>query len=169
MEFLQSLNNHEQILTPAYQTNCNTVCLNTRLKLTGLFKLWTALHSSSHSVMSQSFRSSSSIFQRHVARAFAPEFPILFQLKLSFFICTERWKTEGTCALKIEEINKVDWLVILFALINFLNIFTASNTHTQHPGANLVSENTERQGFAGSLQRNLFVFVTASRMKLFNC
>ena len=88
-----------ELLTLAYQTNYNTVCLDTRLKLTGLFKLWIALHSSSHSVMSQTSRSSSSIFHRHVARTFAPEFPILFKLKLSFFICTEGWKTEVGFAL----------------------------------------------------------------------
>ena len=143
-----SLNNHEQILTLAYQTNFNTVCLDTRLKLTGLFKLWIALHSSSHSVMSQYIRSSSSIFHRHVARAFAPEFPISFQLKLSFFICTERWKTEVTCGLNTEVFSKVDWPVIQFTLFNFLNIFTASNKLTQHPSANLVAKNFEKQEFA---------------------
>jgi len=145
------------------------VWLNTRLKLTGLFKLWIALHSSSHSVMSQRHRSSSSIFHRHVARTFAPKFPILFKLKLSFFICTERRKTEVTCALKIEVINKVDWIVIHLALFNFLNIFTASNEHSQHPAANLVVEIFEKQGFVVSLQRNLFVWWLQNRMKLFSC
>jgi len=143
-----SLNNHEHILTLAYQTNYNKVCLDTRLKLTGLFKLWIALHSSSHSVMSQRLRSSLSIFHRHVARAFAPEFPNLFSLRLSHFICTERWKTEVTCGLKTEVINKVDWLVIQFALFNFLNILTASNKLTQHPSASLVAENFQKQEFA---------------------
>jgi len=119
------------------------------------------MHSSTHSVMSQYFRSSSSnssIFHRHVARAFAPEFPISFKLKLSFVICTESWKSEVTCALKIEVINKVDWLVIQFALFNFLNIFISSNKHTQHPGPNLDEENFEKQRFVVSLQKNLFLF-----------
>jgi len=59
--------------------------------------------------------------------------------------------------------------VIQFALFNFLNTFTVTNKHTQHPGANLVAENFEKQGFVGSLQRNVFVWWLQSRRKLFNC
>ena len=153
------------LLTLAYQTNFNTVCLDTRLKLTGLFKLWIALHRSSHSVMSQPFRSSSSIFHRHVARAFAPEFPISFSLKLSFLICTERWISKIGFSLNIEVNNKVDWHVMQFALSNFLNILTASSKLTQPTSASLVAK---RKHFYDHSKKTYFCLVTAKGIK-FNC
>jgi len=153
------------VVTLAYQTHFNKVCLDTRLKLTGLFKLWIALHSSLHSVMSQPFRSSSSIFHRHVAKAFAPEFPILFKLKLSFFICTKRWKTEVAFALNIEANNKVDWPVMEFALSIFLNILTASSKLTQPTTASLVEK---KKHFYDHSKHNYYSLVTAKRIK-FNC
>jgi len=90
--------------------------------------------------MSQFLKSSPYIFHRHVARAFAPEFPILLLLKLSFFICTETGKTEVAFALNIEVNNNVDWPVIQFALSNFKNILTASSELTQPTSANLVAK-----------------------------
>jgi len=66
----------------------------------------------------------------HVARTFAPEISILFNLKLSFFIRTGRWKTKVAFTLNIEVNNKVDWPVIQFALSNFMNILTASSELT---------------------------------------
>ena len=153
------------LLAVAYQTNFNTVCLDTRLKLTGLSKPWIALHSSSHSVMSQPFRSSSSIFHRHVARTFAPEFPTLFLLKLSFFICTKRWKTEVRFALNIEVNNKVDWPVMQFALSIFLNILTASSKLTQPTITSLVAK---KKHFYDHSKHNYYSLVTAKGIK-FNC
>jgi len=153
------------LLILAYQTIFNTVCLDTRLKLTGLFKLWIASHSSSHSVMSQSIRSSSPIFHRHVARAFAPEFPILFSLKLSFFICTARCKTEVGFALNIGVVKKVDWVVIQFASFNFLDILTSSNKHAQDPRAVVSQRNNH---FCDHCNKTNFCLVTAKGIK-FNC
>jgi len=115
--------------------------------------------------MSQPFRSSSSIFHRLVAIAFAPEFPILFKLKLSFFICTKRWKTEVAYALNIEVNYKVDWHVIQFALSNFLNILTASSKLTQPTSASLVAK---RKHFYDHSKKTYFCLVTAKRIK-FNC
>jgi len=108
--------------------------------------------------MLQCTRSSSSIFHRHVARAFAPEFPILFHLKLSFFICTERWKTEVGFALNIEVNNKVDWHELQFALSNFLNILTASSKLTQPTRASLVAKTKH---FCDHSKKTYFCLVTA--------
>jgi len=153
------------VITLPYQTNYNTMCLDTRLKLTGLSKLWIALHSSSHSVNSQSIRSSSSIFHRHVARAFAPEFPILFSLRLSFFICTARWKSDVAFALNIEVNNQVNWPAIQFALSNFMNILTASSELTQPTSASLVAKNKHFYDYS---KKTYFCLVTVKRIK-FNC
>ena len=115
--------------------------------------------------MSQWSRSSSSIFHRHVARAFAPEFPILLKLKLNFFICTERWKTKIGFALNVEVNNKVDRPVIQFALSNFLNILTASSKLTQPTSASLVAK---RKHFYYLSKKTYFCLVTAKGIK-FNC
>jgi len=115
--------------------------------------------------MSQSIRStssSSSIFHRHVARAFAPEFPTLFKLKLSFFICTERLKTKAAFSLNIEVNNKVDWHVMQFALSNFLNILTASSKLTQPTIASLASKTKH---FYNHSKKTYFCLVTAKGIK----
>ena len=44
--------------------------------------------------------------------------------------------------------SNVDSPVIQFAQFNFLNILTASKKLTQHPSANLVAKNFEKQEFA---------------------
>ena len=114
--------------------------------------------------MSQRIRSSSSMFHRHVARTFAPEFPISLLLKLSFFIYIERWKTEVAFALNIEVNNNVDWPVIQYAISNFMNILTASSELTQPTSASLVA----KKDFYDHSKKTYFCLVTAKR-KEFNC